>query len=165
MHLAALDAAAGQPHREAVGLWSRPSPFSDIGVRPNSPPQITSVLSSRPRAFQVRSRPAIGLSMTGTARPWFCSILRVRVPLAAGPVIELHEAHAALDQPPGQQAIAAEGGRLLVVEAVESLRRLGLLGQVHGFRRLGLHAEGQFVAGDAGVEFGLLRPGLRHVRG
>ena len=36
-----------------VGLWSRPLPFSLIGVRPNSPPQTTSVSSSSPRRFQI----------------------------------------------------------------------------------------------------------------
>ena len=54
---AALDAAAGQPHREAPWLWSRPwsRPFapSAVGVRPNSPPQMTSVSSSRPAGLQV----------------------------------------------------------------------------------------------------------------
>ena len=40
---------------------------------------------------------------------------------AAGRVVELHEPHAALDQPPGQQALAAEDRGRLVVEAVEPL--------------------------------------------
>ena len=44
---------------------------------------------------------------------------------AAG--VELDEAHAALDQPAGQQALAAEVVGLLLVDAVELLRLLGLL--------------------------------------
>ena len=51
---AGLDAAAGQPHREGVGMMVAavvPPPWT-IGVRPNSPPQITSVSSSMPRCFK-----------------------------------------------------------------------------------------------------------------
>ena len=50
---AALDAAAGHPHRETVGVVvatvACPRP---TGVRPNSPPQTTSVSSSRPVRFR-----------------------------------------------------------------------------------------------------------------
>ena len=51
---------------------------------------------------------------------------------AAGGVVELHEAHASLDQPARQQALAAEDVGRLLVDAVEPLRRLGLAGQVEG---------------------------------
>ena len=42
------------------GLWSRPLVPSVIGVRPNSPPQMTSVSFSSPRRFRSVSNPAIG---------------------------------------------------------------------------------------------------------
>ena len=42
--------------------WSRPSPPCDIGVRPNSPPQITSVSSSMPRCFRSVISAAVGRS-------------------------------------------------------------------------------------------------------
>ena len=53
---AALDAAAGQPAGEAVVIViaavEAAGQFARRGVRPNSPPQITSVLSNRPRCFR-----------------------------------------------------------------------------------------------------------------
>ena len=66
---AALDAAAGQPDAEGVlvmvaaGLGGRlvvSSVPCIIGVRPNSPPQTTSVSSSRPRCFRSCTSAAIG---------------------------------------------------------------------------------------------------------
>ena len=42
---------------------------------------------------------------------------------------ELHEADAALQQPPRQQTAAAEVGRLRLVEAVQRLRRGRLAGR------------------------------------
>ena len=44
----------------------------------------------------------------------------------AGAAPDLHEAHAALEQPAGDQAVAAEGRGRLVVQAVELVRRGGL---------------------------------------
>ena len=82
----------------------------------------------------------------------------VRVPLAAGAVVELDEADAALHQAARQQAVAAERGGLLVVHAVEPPGFLGLAGQVHGLGRRGLHPEGELVAPDPGVELVLMGP-------
>src|SRR5436853_471329 len=42
------------------GLWSRPSLPSVIGVRPNSPPQMTRVSSNSPRAFRSLIRAVVG---------------------------------------------------------------------------------------------------------
>ena len=60
-------------------LWSRPNallpprtPLS--GERPNSPPQMTSVLSSRPRCFRSFNRPAMGLSTERMRAVWARSI-------------------------------------------------------------------------------------------
>ena len=101
------------------GWWSRPRNFeppraSFIEVRPNSPPQMTSVSSSRPRRFRsvqqgrdragrspcTSSAGAVTMSSPGPV-PW-------HVP---APVVELDEAHAALDQPAGQQAVVGERRR------------------------------------------------------
>src|SRR5881397_2319820 len=79
-----------------LGLWSRPSPFSLIGVRPNSPPHTTSVSSRRPRSFKSRSRPATGAVVLFD--------VVVGVPFAAGAAVELDEAHPALDETPRQKA-------------------------------------------------------------
>ena len=79
------------------------------------------------------------------------------VPLAARAHVKLHEPHAALDQPPGQQAIAAVDARFLLVQAVELMRLGRFARQIDGLGRGGLHAIGQFVGGDAGFEVGVFR--------
>ena len=82
----------------------------------------------------------------------------VGVPLAAGAAVELDEADAPLDQPAGQQAEPAGGLGRRVVQAVEGAGLGGLARQVDGLGGLGLHAEGQLVAADPGVELGLVGP-------
>ena len=76
----------------------------------------------------------------------------MRVPLAARAHVKLHEPHAALDQPPGQQAVAAVAFGVLVVEAVE--RRVSAVSsrQIDRLRCGRLHAIGQLVRGDPGFE-------------
>ena len=72
-------------------------------------------------------------------------------------VIDLHEAHAALDQPPGHQALLAEDLRRLVVEPVELLRRPATrapTSNASGASRL--HPEGQLERRDPGVELAVL---------
>jgi hypothetical protein len=70
--LAAFDSAAGHPHRETMvivvaavvfAFIGAGSGISTVGVRPNSPPQITSVLSSIPRSVSVHA--------TGTCSVFF----------------------------------------------------------------------------------------------
>ena len=74
------------------------------------------------------------------------------VPFAAGAEVELHEPHAALDQPAGQQAVAAGVRGFFLVEAVEAARFFRFVGQVDDLRRGRLHAIGQLVGGDARFE-------------
>jgi len=52
----------------------------------------------------------------------------------------LHEAHAALDEAPGQKAITAELRSVGMVEAVEPFGGLGFARQFHGFGSGSLHA-------------------------
>src|SRR5439155_24685903 len=66
---------------------------------------------------------------------------------------ELHESHAALDQPPGDQAAGAEIAGDVVIEAVEAVRVGGLAANVDGLRCGRLHLEGQLVGGNAGVQY------------
>jgi hypothetical protein len=66
------------------------------------------------------------------------------------PVVpDLHEPHAPLDQPAGEEELLALGR-----VAVGRPHRLGLLVQVEGVRRRGLHLEGDLVG---------LEPGLEHL--
>ncbi len=71
---------------------------------------------------------------------------------AAGGVVKLDEAHAALHQAARQQALPAEGFRVFLIDAVEPLRRLGFAGQVEGVGRLHLHAVGQLKGFDASAQ-------------
>ena len=66
---------------------------------------------------------------------------------AAG--VDLDEADAALDQPPGDQAFAAEIGGARLVDAVERAGLGRFLAQIDGLGRGLLHAKGQLVAGDS----------------
>ena len=123
---ARLDAAAGQPHREAVDVVVAAVVLADspIGVRPNSPPQTTSVSSSRPRRFRSVIRAAHGWSISLAdvveVVVEVCAAAAVVVPVV---VVELHEPHAALDQPAGQQAVVGER-RLARLGAVQVERLL-----------------------------------------
>ena len=73
--------------------------------------------------------------------------------------VDLHEAHAALDQPAGHEAAAAKLLGDQVVEAVQPLGRLGLMREIDGLRCVRLHAKRQLVTGDAGRELRVLRVG------
>ena len=81
-------------------------PSSTVGVRPNSPPQITSVSSSMPRCFRSVSSAAIGWSHLAGELAVVRFDVVVVVPRLAGAVPDLHEAHAALEQPAGDQQSA-----------------------------------------------------------
>ncbi len=80
----------------------------------------------------------------------------VAVPLAARAAVELDEAHAVLDQPPRQQAIASEDGGLFVIQAIHLARGFALAAEVHGLRGFTLHLKGQLVTADAGFEVGVV---------
>src|SRR5690242_4834404 len=93
----------------------------------------------------------------------FDVLVRVPVPprktvVRAAP--DLHEAHAALQKPAGDQAVAAEVLRDLLVETVEPAHRRRFAGDIEDFRSARLQARCQFVAGDAGLEAGIARPRL-----
>ena len=127
-------------------------------MRPNSPPQRTSVSSSRPRAF--RSREQAGDRPVDLERVAGDALLEaaVLVPLVA--VRDLHEPHAALGEPPRHQALAAEvlawprrRGRTAVRVAG------GLARDVLDLGRRRLHAEGQLERRDPAFErLVLVRP-------
>ena len=110
--------------------------------------------------------PAIGCRSRRRSRRWLSAMLvwpsQLRsFSIAAG--VDLHEAHAALDQPAGDQALLGEVRALRVVEAVELLRSAAV--SRVDVERLGgghLHAVGQLEALDAGRQ---VRPRRRAVPG
>ena len=120
-----------------------------IGVRPNSPPQMTSVSSSSPRAFRSVSKPASGLSILARSCVQFAD-LGVLVPSVIAST--WMNRTPGLGEPAGHQALPAEVGGDLVVDAVQVERCLRLLRRVEDWRRLHLHAERQLVGLDQAFE-------------
>jgi hypothetical protein len=121
-----------------------PPPLSRVTVRPNSPPQMTSVSLSSPRCLRSLSSAAAGWSISWA---FFLEVgfeIAVVIP-AAGE--HLHEAHAALDEPTGHEHAGA-GLR----HAVHVAHVLRLLRNVEGLGCFGLHAEGHLERLDARVE-------------
>ena len=78
--------------------------------------------------------------------------IAVSVPGAAGPAIHLHEAHAAFDQPPGQETSVAELRRFFPFETVRLFYRVRFVRQIDGLRRGRLHSKRQFIGGLPGRE-------------
>ena len=129
----------------AYGWWSRPQRLRSSmlpwrnGVRPNSPPQMTSVSSSKPALLQVLDQRRRGLVGVAALDVELGGQVAVLVP--AG-VHDLHEPHAALDQPAGHQAVVGERallagprGRTSSSTSAGSLREVGQLGHA------GLHLD------------------------
>ena len=114
-------------------LWSRPVAPCVNGWRPNSVLKTTSVSSIRPRAFKSRSRAGDGpVDAAGHRRQLVGDVVMV-VPVvrrSARAAPDLHEPHAALEQPAGQQAPPAEVGRGGFFQSVKSTRGRRLAGQV-----------------------------------
>src|SRR5207249_4014898 len=69
--------------------------------------------------LQVAEQPGDGPITLAAVAAVVALHVAVRIPLAARAAVELHETHAALHQPPRQQAVAPHSLRHLVVQAVE----------------------------------------------
>ncbi len=124
----------------------RPSPFSTIGVRPNSAPQSTSVSSSSPRCCEIVEQAgdrAVDLGRLGDV-----ALLHLLVMIPGVVGRDLDVAHAVLGELARQQALPAEVVGRFCADAVQIERLLGssprLMIAGHGR----LHAEREFVVGD-----------------
>ena len=151
----ALTPAPASQATDVPPLWSRPVAPWVNGWRPNSVLQTTSVSSSSPRALQVAEqsgdRPVNGAGDRGQ----FARDVGVVVPVVLGPARaapDLDEPHAALEQPAGQEAAAAEVGGRRVVQSIHALRRGCLACEVECFGSRLLHAGGQLVGVDARLQ-------------
>ena len=106
------------------GLWSRPSaPFGRRRAAELAAPEHQRVVEQAAR-FQIGQQAGDRLvDLGGVLRVPLLQVA-VLVPLdLAVAVRDLHEPHAALDEPPGQQALPAEVLGHRVVEAVQLVRR------------------------------------------
>ena len=167
--LAALDAAAGHPEAEgermmvAAGDVAKPARFSPSGVRPNSDDPDHQRRVEQAALLQVLEQRRHRL--IGHAAVERQLLVEVAVMVPRG-VIQVDEAHAALDQPAGQQAVggeavvltpaAAAAGPRLAIRPVDAVR--SSVSFVSPLRSISsgagrLHAEGQFVRRDAAVDF------------
>ncbi len=99
-------------------------PPSAVGVRPNSPPQTTSVSSSRPRDLRSCNKAATGRSVRATAFGKTFADVAVMVPTGGAAVINLDEAHTSLDQTTSQEALPPENVRRLRPDAIKLPRHV-----------------------------------------
>ena len=127
------------------------------GVRPNSPPQMMSVSSSRPRCFRSLISAATGLSIVRALLGQAVAdvLARAGAVEVPAPVEELHEAHALLDQPAGEQAVvrearAARAWRRRPRAPSSAPREMSITSGTDD-----LHAEGELVLRDARQRFGM----------
>ena len=119
---AALDAAARHPHREAVGVVVAAGPLGVLGGR-----LAAELAAPDDQRLVEQAAPLQVLEQAGDRLVGVAGVLGVvRDEVAVGvPVVvvvgaarvDLDEPDAALDQPPGDQALAAEVGRARLVDA------------------------------------------------
>src|SRR5262249_54499179 len=74
---------------------------------------------------------------------------------------KLNETHAALDQPPRNQATRPIFTNHRFVEAIKLLGRFTFPGNIQGLLRRSLHAGSEFVTGNAGLQIALSRMPLK----
>ena len=121
-------------------------------MRPNSPPQTTSVDVEQAARLEVREQ--AGDRLVDGAGVVLVAVLEVAVLVPAvgadARAEQLDEPDAPLDQPPGDQAFAGEDlrRRIGIVEAVEPPGRRRLAVEAHQLGDGRLHPEGQLVVGD-----------------
>ena len=65
---------------------------------------------------------------------------------------DLDEADTAFTEATSEETLSGEGGGVRIIEAVEFFGEGRFAVDVHGIWGLGLHAEGEFEGGDAGLE-------------
>ena len=156
---AGLDAAAGQPHRERLGVVVPAEAPAEcrIGLDHGRPAELTAPDHQRvveqPAPFQVLDQRRGGLIGGAAVRLVVPHDVGVGVPAL---VIDVHEPDAPLDHPPGQQAGPRER-RLGRVGAVEIEGLLALLLEVHQLRGGRLQPEGHLVGGDPGGDLRVAR--------
>lgn len=147
---AAFDATACEPHAEAVGVVvaaGRALAFAEGHAAEFTAPHDESFVEHA-ALFEIGEEGGDGLVDFGAVLAVVLLDALVGVPrlfevAAAG--VELDEADAALDEPAGDEAVAAKlvGGLLADAVHVQGLGRF--IGDVHGLRGFGLHAVRELV--------------------
>ncbi len=157
---APLDAAAGEPGGEAVGVVVAAGAALGHGHAAELAAPDDEGAVEQAAAFQVGEQGGDGLVGLGAHGGVVGFDVVVRVPAGEVAGVELNEADPALDEAAGEEASGAEVGGDGVVEAVEAAGGGGLAGEVDGLGGGGLHPVGEFVRLDAGGEVGVVGAGF-----
>ena len=158
----ALDAAAGHPHGEAVAVVVAAGALGVLGCRlaAELTPPNDERLVEQPALIEILQQ--CGDRLVGVAGVVVVIFFQVTVGVPVGVVVvsagvNLDEAHTALDEPPGEQALAAEVVGAVVAKAVQFPDVFRFAVEVSRLGRAHLHLVGQLVAGDAGRQRGVVR--------
>src|SRR5258708_4581821 len=151
--LAALDAAPGHPHAEAPGIMIASLAFFVEGSASKLAAPYDQRVLQHSAGLQVAEQAGNGLVGNLAHLRVIAVEIGMCVPGAATTAIELDKTHTAFDESARQQTIRAELRREWFVQAVELLRSLRFLVEIHCFRRGRLHAVRQLVGLGARFEF------------
>ena len=158
---AALEAAAGYPLAEAVGIMvAAPLGLAGVVLEHRQTAHLAAPVDDgaveETALFEVgdqRGARAVG----GGAEGGEGGLDRAVAVPALALVEDLHVTYAALDEPAGDEAAAGVVVALLAADAVEFEDVLRLGGDVEGFLGGDLHAAGELIALDAGLQVALAR--------
>ena len=154
---AGADAAAGEPHGEGVDVVVAAglvAVFAHRRAAEFAAPDDQGLLEQA-AGLEVADEAGAGLvNLVHDLRKIVLEGLALAAMAVPVGVVELDEAHAALDQAAGEQAVAGERG-LAGVDAVQVEGRLGFAADVDELRRARLHAVGHLVGLDARLDLGV----------
>ncbi len=152
MHIAAADAAPGQPHAEAhVIVVATLRAFGGRRPAEFATPDDESVFQQAPR-LEVGEQPGDRLVALLCMLAVVGDVAMV-VPRLAAAEVDLRHSHAALHQPAGDQAAVGE-----FAGSVQFAGGLRFAADVERFLRFGLHAVRHLERLNAGFELGVARP-------
>ncbi len=154
---AGLNAAAGHPHGEGFGVVVAAAGAAEGGVAFDhggaaefAAPDDEGFVEEA-ALFEVGDEGGAGAVGGAAEFAVVAGDVAVGVPAF---VEDIDEADAAFDHAAGEEAAAGEGG-FIGFAAVEVEGGLGFAAEVHQFWGGGLEAEGEFVVGEAGFDFGV----------
>ena len=129
---AAFEAAAGHPHREAARMMVAAVVLRrEAALRVNRAAELAAPDHERfvehAALLEILNEPVARLIDVAALIGQPAGDVGVRVPVV---VVDLHEPHAALDHPPGEQGRVGERARLLRRVAVQLERRFRLAGEI-----------------------------------
>ena len=150
---AALHSAASHPHGKSCRVVIAAIAFFAHGCAAEFATPDDEGLVQQSARLEISEQPGDGLVDCMAEGGVLGLDVGMAVPLTTSAAVELHEAHAALDESPGKEAVATEDRGRFVVQSVEFSSGLRFATQIDCPRGFGLHLVGQFVTSDAGFQF------------